>query len=237
MTIQDIWFIGDNFLRENFEAFKNLQKKAYLNRTNPPYLYGFFNVFAYFQSKNSSVKGLACIFNTFLEGLNGRKSFRPPCFLIFVMDKDFIVNMNFFGYGALKVMSMGLQWLIRQVNICLKQRKTELFDKKPGAIALESMKIIWVKMIKHPYGCLQEFNKIFALRNRFNNILDEVLCNTNPQHHVLSIRVEENDFHLNGELNEQGEITFWKEVDQCMKKFDRGEINLKPKGSKDFGSK
>ena len=153
------------------------------------------------------------------------------------MDKDFIVNMNFFGFGTSKVMAIGLNWLIRQINICLKRRKTELFDKKPGAIALESTKIIWIKMIKHPYGCLQEFDKIFAPCNRFNNMLDEVRCNTNPQHYVLSIRVEETDFHLNGELSEQGQITFWKEVDQCMKKFDRGEINLKPKGSKDFDPK
>ena len=228
-----MFFVGDDFLRNIYQTFVEMRSNAIINKTSQPYLFDFFNVSGHFQSRLSGVKGIACIFNAFLEGLNARRD-RTPRFVIFVMDKDFITTNDYYNFGTSKVFQNTLQWLIRNVNINLKRRRTELFAKKPGALALENTKVIWVKMIKRPYGCLQEFDKVFALHNRFNNTLEEVLLDTKPQHYILSIKVDRADFHLNGELSHDGEVSFWREVDDCLKLFDRNDINLKPKSYKDL---
>ena len=179
------------------------------------------------------MRGLARIFNAFIEGMNSRK--RLPKYIVLLMDKDFIINNNYYNYGASQVIESSLHWLAKQIHIKLRQRKLDLFDKKPGTLLIEDTKVIWVKMIKRPYGCMQEFDRIFALRNCFNNALENVLSVVTPQNYLLSIKVEESDFHINGELSEVGQANFWKEIDNCLKLFDLDKINLKPKSSKESG--
>ena len=113
MAMEDVWFVGDNFLRDIFTTFTDMNKHAVRSRSKPPYLFGFYNVFGYFQNKISCVKGIVRIYNAFLEGLNGRK--RLPRFLVFVMDKDFIVNINYFAYGVSAVMEEMMDVLISKV--------------------------------------------------------------------------------------------------------------------------
>ena len=229
--MEDVWFVGDNFLRDIFHTFVEMQQFAIWKRKNPPYLYSFYNVFGYFQNKFSCVKGIVRVYNAFLEGMNARK--KLPRFVVFIMDKDFVVNANYFGYGATLVLERIFEWLMKKVNANFQRRKANLFNIKPGALALTSMKVIWVRMIKCPYGCLQEFDKIFALRNHCNNAIENVLASATPQQYILSIKVDENDFHLNGELNDQGLNSFWKEMDTCLHLFDHDKINLKPKTRSD----
>ena len=226
-AMEDVWFVGDNFLRDIFHTFVEMQQYAIRKRKNPPYLYSFYNVFGYFQSKLSCVKGITRIYNAFLKGMNARK--KLPRFIVFVMDKDLIANANYFGFGASLVLERIFEWLMKKVNANIQRRKADLFNIKPGALALTSTKVIWVRMIKRPYGSIWEFDKVFALCNRCNNAIENVLACANPQQYILSIKVDENDFHLNGELNDQGLKSFWNEIDTCLQLFDHDKINLKPK--------
>ena len=207
MAFEDVWFVGDFFLREIFNTFSDMNKYAIRNRSKPPYLYGFYNIFGYFQNKISSVRGIARIYNAFLEGMNNRK--RLPRFIIMVMDKDFIVNVNYFAYSVSEVMENMMELLTSKINANIDRRKQQLFNVKPGAMSLFQTKIVWVKMIKRPYGSLQEFSHIFALRNKMNNAIEKSIVNVNPQQYLLSIKVDHNDFHPNGELSEDGQKSFW----------------------------
>ena len=85
-------------------------------------------------------------------------------------------------------------------------------------------------MLKRPYDG-QHFDGILALRNQFNSALEHVLSNRKIQHYILSIKVDKNEFYPTGALTSTGEKIFWSEVDECLRKFDRDEINLKPKSS------
>ena len=165
--------------------------------------------------------------------MNSRK--RLPKYIVLLLDKDFIINNNYYNYGASQVFESLLHWLAKQIHIKLCQQKLDLFNKKPGALLIEDTKVIWVKMIKRPYGCMQEFDRIFALHNRFNNALENVLSVMTLQNYLLSIKVEEADFHINSELSEAGQANFWKEIDNCLKLFDLDKINLKPKSTKESG--
>ena len=108
--------------------------------------------------------------------------------------------------------------------------------QKPGALTTTPPKVIWVKMLKRPYNGMQEFDRVLALCNRFNNALEETLATTPAklEHLILSIKVEEGDFYPTGSLNPDGEVNFWKEINECISKFEIDKINLKPRAKKDF---
>ena len=89
---QDAWFIGDNFLREIFNAFVNLRNHAGVNRKRPPYLYDFYNIFGYFQNRQSMVLGMTRLFNSFVETLNNR--LKLPKYIFMILDGDLLDHTN-----------------------------------------------------------------------------------------------------------------------------------------------
>ena len=225
-AIQDVWFVGDDFLRETFDTFTNLRVGSKIQRKAPPYLYEMYNVLAYHQTIRSMVPGMVRILNAMVEGLN--KRLRLPKFIVLVLDKDFIALTKHFEFGAYQSLKRCLDWLVKEINTILQRKTLDLMDKKPGAVAKQPPQIVWVKMLKRPNG--EEFSEIAALRGKFNKVLEEVLfSSTSKNHFVLTINAEPADFTPAGVLNGIGKIAFWKEIDSCMRKFDRGEINLKPR--------
>ena len=175
-ALQDIWFIGDDFLRVVYDSLKKLRSTAIIEKRNQPYLYMFFNVHGFFQKKWSAVKGLARILNSFTEALNTKP--RLPKYVIIVPEKDLIRDINFFGFGASDVFSAAIIWLATEMETKVRRRTMQLLEKKPGALSIDTPKFIWVKVLKRPYNSLQEFNHIMALRNRFNNALESTLAAT-----------------------------------------------------------
>ena len=90
MAIQDVWIVGDEFLRDTFSTLVNMRNQATLKRQHPPYLYEFYNIFGYFQNKQSAVRGLARFANSFIEALNARV--KLPRYVMFILDRDFIIH-------------------------------------------------------------------------------------------------------------------------------------------------
>ena len=232
-AIEDAWFVGDTFMDEIFRALNELKRIACILKTNPPYLYQFFNVFSYYQNKLSCVRGIVRILNALIEGLNNRH--RLPRLVVFIMDRDFISHINYFSFRVTEVMETVFHWLAREVNKLIRRRKADLFDIKPGAILLDQTKIVWVKMIKRPYmdPQFQKFDSTFALRNKFNNAIKTVLADLKPINYILNIKVDERDFYPTGGLTEQGQRSFWREIDECLSLFDQDKINLKLKALKE----
>ena len=70
--------------------------------------------------------------------------------------------------------------------------------------------------------------KVLPMRNKFNAALEECVATLNDSFHLVSIEVHEADFDLSGGLTSFGKTTFWKELNRGLKKFDKGEITLKP---------
>ena len=172
-----------------------------------------------------------------MEAINSRK-YKIPRFVVIVPDKDFIEQTNFYGFGASEVFTSSLNWLIKQIEMVLERKEEAIISKKPGALPAESTKIVWIKMLKQPHSGFRELEKVLALRNHFNNSLEEVLTQkTKFQHYIMSIRAEERDFYLSGDLINPGQTNFWWEVDLCMKRFDKSQINLKPRSFDNSGQK
>ena len=66
-------------------------------------------------------------------------------------------------------------------------------------------------------------------RLQFNKILHEAIGL--QDHRVMSIRTckSPDDFDALGNLSNQGQIKFWKEIDYLLEKFDRNKVKLLPK--------
>ena len=101
-----------------------------------------------------------------------------------------------------------------------------------------SPEFIWIKMLKRP--CIAKNDKNFALQGKFNNTLESVLVARKTScipAFIMSIEVDQEEFLPNGELTSTGKCKNWQEIDSYIQKFERNEINLKPKQSKKDGKK
>ena len=226
-AIQDAWFVGDDFLRESFDTYTNLKTGSKIQRKKPPYLFEMYNVLGYYQSVRSMVPGLARILNSFIEGLN--KRLRLPKYVIISLDKDLMSLIR--GrpeFGIFEILTTTLEWLVKQISTLIQRKRIDLFDKKPGTLAKDPPKVVWVKMLRRPADSC--FEQICAFRGKFNKALESVLFESSyKDHYILTINAEPADFIATGSLNGIGRIAYWKEVDACMRKFDKGEINLRPR--------
>ena len=226
-AIQDAWFVGDEFLRQSFDTYTNLRTGSKIERKRPPYLFEMYNVLGYYQSIRSMVPDLARVLNSLIEGLN--KRLRLPKYVIISLDKDLMSLLR--GrpeFGMFEILKTTLKWLVKQISTLIQRKRIDLFDKKPGTLAKDPPKIVWVKMLRRPAE--PRFQQICSFRGKFNKALEAVLFDSSyKDHYILTINAEPADFVATGDLNGIGKITYWKEVDLCMRKFDKGEINLRPR--------
>ena len=173
------------------------------------------------------VSGMSRIINAVTEGLN--KRLRLPKYVIMILDQDFLKITKMYEFGVYHALKKSLEWLVRQISTLIVRKRTDLLDKKPGSLTQEFTQIIWVKMLKRPD--IGDFSQIQALRPKFNKALEEVLFeSTYKEHYILTIEVDPSEFTTIGTLSGIGKNSFWLEVDRCMKKFERKEINRKPRG-------
>ena len=159
--MRDVWFVGDNFLRSAFNSFSKSRSRAIKNRQEPPYLHQFYYVTGYFQNKLSAVRVLARMHNAFIEARNARA--KLPKYIIFIPDKDLITNISYFGYGATIIFTESLKWMLNKIDNNILRHKTQLMNVRPGVLDVELPKIVWVKMLKHPYNGFQDFDQVMAL--------------------------------------------------------------------------
>ena len=173
--------------------------------------------------------GLPRFFNPLVEALNAR--IKLPKFVLFIYDMDFIKELDSSRDGVPQTYDKLVTWILTKAETSVRRRKTELFDKKPGAIIPGSPEFIWVKILRRPQDVVPE--KLYNMRNKFNNILEAVLFQKKGyvKHYILSIEVDSDEFIHSGFLSNDGKNKFRREVNSYIEKFERREINLKPKGN------
>ena len=140
-AIFDIWFLGDIFLKEIFNTYKTLINQAQRKKdVAPPYIHEQFNVISYYKQFSTGVRRCAArIINALFEGLNERD--RLPCYLVIIPDKDLISDIDVFEFGASRIITDVLQWMLKEINMFLHRKRLEILDKKPGAVAEDDLKL------------------------------------------------------------------------------------------------
>ena len=170
----------------------------------------------------------ACIINSFIEALNEHD--RLPRYLIIVPDKDLISDINVFEFGASKVVSDVLQWMLKEINMFIRWKRLELLDKKPGAIADDDPMVILVRMLRRHErytqgSCLE---KIVSMRAKFNDALNEMACTMNLRILTINSCNTSDHYDRRGNLSVKGMHSFWYEMDDLLERFNQDKIKLLP---------
>ena len=134
-----------------------------------------------------------------------------------VVDQDVITACNAQSQGGTYILGATTHYLIKHLEKLIERRKTNLLDKRPGALLDDLPKIVWVRMFKCPKS-LSSTPAAIQMRGKFNSILEHLALASN-KHHLISFEVEETDFNCYGELSAAGKHTFWEELDRGMKKI------------------
>ena len=227
--------MGDNFLKETIDGLFDIRNSA-KTRTVWPYLFKHFNMSSYYTT--SGVSNIAVrIITALVEAFNEWP--KLPKYIILIPDVDILISLlpqcNEDKSGISLLMGAATFIIIKQINLLIRHRRTDLKDKKLGAAIHSSYpKVIWVRMVKRPQFNLENKNTPFSFRGKFNAMLeerlqDELQQDSKTPHLIMSVEVQQTDFDFLGGLNSDGQITFWSEINKAMQKLDDNEIKLLPR--------
>ena len=186
---EDLWFIGDAFLKDSIDALFALKTSAVLKKQGKPYIFNHFNVSGHYVSTGSAIRGLARYMNPLIHGLNEEPIL--PKYIVITPDVDIIKYLQkAFDGPSTSALVMGavLHYLICQMDIVVDRRKTDLASKRVGTLPnIGEPKFIWIRMPKRPKTLTKEN---FNLRGKFNSILEERLFDSAvSSHYIMSIEV------------------------------------------------
>ena len=209
-----------------------MRADAKIKNVEEPYIYTYFNVSAFYQASNGTAEGsLHRIHNAVIEGIN--KNEKLPRFIIITPDSDLITHGDFFTYGVKIIYDEMIYWLMKKIEKALTTRKEDLRSKCLGAVGHDP-RVIWVKMISHPYiknHPVRNYNETVKLRQKYNDSLDSMAAKMRHTHVIEHPYGYFNSFydydHL-GRLTYKGKQQFWRHIDNEFKKYDRNEIDLLP---------
>ena len=168
-----------------------------------------------------------------MEAVN-QKNANLPRYLIVIMDKDFIPDMNL---GAVmdrdennKVITLLLDWFVHQIHTIVCRKRIDLYDCKPGAISGVNTKIIFVKMLRRigKFHDKSQIGTVCSYRAKFNDALNDAAARMDLRILTISSCNSYDHFDSSGNLSAKGKRAFWLELDELLEKFNDNKIKLLP---------
>ena len=226
-AIRDLWFIGDNFVNETYHALQEMLRDAKADRKDGPYVYEMYNVHCFTSKPASLTRSIPARLVQTVSSRCLMNHTTSPRFIIIIPDWDILKYIDHFTFGVEKVVSEIIDWMTINITRAIEAKKDQLYKIKPGSITTTEPKIVWVKMLQR----LRSFEKILTVRAKYNSVLESMIA---EQHHHFIIDpnpILRNTayFMRNNDLNGDGRILFWKEIDECIQLFDRKKLELQPR--------
>ena len=211
--------MGNQFLAEIFSTLQDMRKHAIDNKIAQPDVYQYYNIVAYHEKLTSGTTTvIARILNSFIKGLNNRPHL--PRLVVIPIDKNIIEDINLFDFGVAREITANVDWLLRQINILICRRKTELSETKPGTVYSTDPKVVLVTMLRRPlsFPANSHMEGVLSLRPKFNNAINNVAYEAG--HSIMQIDScnTVTHFGLMGHLSHLGQFTFWKDVNYQLEK-------------------
>ena len=194
-----------------------------------PYLLQYYNIYNLYKTSSSGLcRAAARILNSLIDQLN--KENRLPRFLVVIIDKDLVSDLNVFDGYAAQMVSDYTNWLVKQINTTVTRKKSELLDKCPGTVFSGDPKIIFVRML-HRYerytpGC--RLKLLHGLRSKFNESLNSAAAKIGQRMLTITSCNTRDHFDYWGNLTVKGCLDFWQELNELLDRFDCGQIKLHP---------
>ena len=106
----DLWMVGDTFLKDTFNTLQMNMNTAQENRKLPKYyIQEFYNVHKYADNPGLKDSKIAVILNQFIKALDEHQ--KLPRFLIVMIDKDLLEDLDLFATDALQAIRSSVDWL------------------------------------------------------------------------------------------------------------------------------
>ena len=229
-AIYDVWLLGDQFFRQTFPALQAWRRRTRVQKVQQPYLYDYYNIFGYYTVTTSHTKHtVGCVLNALITALNTRE--RLPRMILIILDKDLLEDIGIFNFRTDDIIAENIGWLFRQFEILIKHWKMELSDAKPGAVYGNDPKILLVEMLKRPmiFPHGSYMHGVMSMRNKFNAILNDAAHHFGYHRLYIESCSAEYQYDHMGNLKEEAQVDFWKEINILLEKFDCKKIDLKPK--------
>ena len=213
----DLWIIGDQFIKATFQSFDAIDAQAIKKEQPRPYCYDYYNIRFFYKSfvssGNPSALGRIC--NSLADAING-SSFLPRLILM-VPDVDVLRTMTYFKFGASLVIGKVNGKFVNKIVDEINDRKAKLKKIKAGTVISGEPKLLWMGIIDKPQP-----DKVLSLRRKHNEILEETLSLHKNCYYITPDRaVNRSDFDRNNNMTSAGKENYWKFIDAMVKKFDR----------------
>ena len=125
--LRDIWLVGKGFLQISLGTLQTLrtepddalQGSSNTNAVNStiqiPYIYQHYKVRPYYQVSSGDAEGtLHKLYNSVVQAIN--KEPRLPQYLLMFLDRDVILQLNYFQPGISFVLECRLAWLAKNID-------------------------------------------------------------------------------------------------------------------------
>ena len=223
-----MWIAGDTFLNDIWHALPELESSAIEAQKPVPYMYDYYNLTFLAEPQLINMdNSIVRILNTTIKALNSNQ-LRMPRIILLIPDFNVLHQIKYFGFGVSQVIGSVLNWLIKNVENAISAKKDQIRHKKPGALHSGEPKVIWLKIFERPG---QEGAPSTNATRKSNNILAELIANKKC-HYIMDVTDTVSsvpaNFNKNSNLNERGMDAFWMAVNQIIKDFDYGKVELKP---------
>ena len=120
----------------------------------------FFNPVLVQKARENTINlAMVCTINDLIDAVNMKNS-RLPRYLIVVIDRDILNDIDLTDVDALKMIPILINWFVKQINTVIQRKRVDLLETKPGAAC--STSIIFVRMLRR-IGRFSE--KIAAVNN------------------------------------------------------------------------
>ena len=154
-----------------------------------------------------------------------------PQFMLILIDKDIIEDIDVFALDAVQAIRGEVDWLVHQISILIKRKRASLLEKRPGAVYGNDPTVIYICMIRRIDLTLRRGSKkdeVFALWAKFNDALNNAVARADQR--IMTINSCNSTAHFThlGELSDKGKEVLWSEIDHLLEKFDRNDIKLLP---------
>ena len=223
--------MGDCFLYDTFTSYKAICTRATIENKQAPFMHDYYDVSFQFTRPLSGIKYVETrIYNAIVDEMNSNQ--RLPKYILIAIDKDLIESLKSFDFGAQILMEDAVSWLVEKLDKALYWRKEDIRSKKPGALTGPGEpRLIFINIIDRPRNTDPRKHNVFKLVSKANDAIEKVVHKYKRMYHIMYIESVNEFLHFDyqGHLTPNGRIQYWKEVDDKMRRFDKGQIDLNPK--------
>ena len=177
--------------------------------------------------------------NALITALNYAE--KLPRIIMVLLDWDLVKYIGLDHTRTEIIFSEILDWIINNMKQVVQSKRDYLMRKGEGAVTDNDPKIIWIKMInRFSDGHFKRNDptlRALSQKGKFNCVLEDRLA-AEQAHYIMDVNVVVNDgkyFNVSYQLNGDGRVAYWSEVNEQVQLFNFKRITLKPLRKIDAG--